>query len=151
MIEIEELRRVFRDAQREGRDAGMHWTDADDAALLAVAEWARQRALEEGARRAHTARVNGYQQGLMDGRERALREAAEECNRHGSLYAAHRIRALAAQPGSERELEDGFGNMWQKCGLADCGLNIVRPGKVQCDHERCPNVAAEPGAQEGKP
>lgn len=29
-------------------------------------------------------------------------------------------------------LDDGFGNQWQKCGHKGCGLEIVRPGKVQC-------------------
>jgi hypothetical protein len=35
-------------------------------------------------------------------------------------------------------LDDGFGNMWLKCDRGDCGLHIVRPGKVQCEHEQCP-------------
>ena len=30
-------------------------------------------------------------------------------------------------------IEDGFGNVWTKCGKADCGLHVVRPGKTQCD------------------
>ncbi len=29
-------------------------------------------------------------------------------------------------------LDDGFGNQWKKCERSDCGLEIVRPGKVQC-------------------
>ena len=33
---------------------------------------------------------------------------------------------------SNMELEDGFGSCWMKCHKA-CGLNVVRPGKVQCD------------------
>lgn len=32
-------------------------------------------------------------------------------------------------------LDDGVGNTWAKCQRADCGLQIVRPGKVQCS--RC--------------
>jgi hypothetical protein len=31
------------------------------------------------------------------------------------------------------ELDDGFGNVWEKCDRDDCGLQIVRPGKAQCD------------------
>ena len=28
---------------------------------------------------------------------------------------------------------DGFGNSWSRCKLgADCGLHVVRPGKIQC-------------------
>jgi len=30
------------------------------------------------------------------------------------------------------EIEDGFGNSWPLC-KRDCALEIVRPGKVQCD------------------
>ena len=29
-------------------------------------------------------------------------------------------------------LEDGFGGIWRKC-RHDCRMEIVRPGKVQCD------------------
>lgn len=36
-------------------------------------------------------------------------------------------------PRQEREVvEDGFGGGWAKCG-PDCRLQVVRPGKVQCD------------------
>jgi hypothetical protein len=30
-------------------------------------------------------------------------------------------------------IADGFGNVWNKCLRADCSLQVVRPGKVQCD------------------
>lgn len=30
------------------------------------------------------------------------------------------------------DLDDGFGGVWEKCWRHDCGLEIVRPGKVQC-------------------
>lgn len=36
-------------------------------------------------------------------------------------------------------LDDGFGNVWAKCDRADCQLQIVRPGKVQCS--RCEEEA----------
>ncbi len=29
-------------------------------------------------------------------------------------------------------LDDGFGMQVDKCGRADCDLQIVRPGKIQC-------------------
>jgi len=29
-------------------------------------------------------------------------------------------------------VEDGHGGCWVKCQLPDCGLEVVRPGKVQC-------------------
>lgn len=32
------------------------------------------------------------------------------------------------------EIDDGFGNVWPLC-KKDCGLQIVRPGKVQCGCE----------------
>ena len=39
-----------------------------------------------------------------------------------------------------RTLDDGFGNVWKKCNHEDCRLEIVRPGKVQCDRCRFPGV-----------
>lgn len=27
---------------------------------------------------------------------------------------------------------DGFGSVWRKCRRENCGLSVVRPGKVQC-------------------
>jgi len=33
----------------------------------------------------------------------------------------------------KREISDGFGSSWLKCHREDCGLEIVRPGKVQCN------------------
>lgn len=30
-------------------------------------------------------------------------------------------------------LDDGFGNSWRKCNKKNCALEIVRPGKVQCE------------------
>lgn len=44
-------------------------------------------------------------------------------------------------------VEDGFGNGWNKCLRLDCSLQIVRPGKVQCDGDYdnvgCPFDQAE--------
>ena len=34
-------------------------------------------------------------------------------------------------------LSDGFGSTWDTCGK-DCWLEIVRPGKVQCNKPGCP-------------
>lgn len=34
------------------------------------------------------------------------------------------------------EVSDGFGSTWLLCG-DDCGLEVVRPGKVQCDRSGC--------------
>lgn len=30
-------------------------------------------------------------------------------------------------------IDDGFGNRWDKCERPDCDLQVVRPGKVQCN------------------
>lgn len=32
----------------------------------------------------------------------------------------------------ERTIDDEFGNEWPLCARPKCGLEIVRPGKVQC-------------------
>ena len=39
-----------------------------------------------------------------------------------------------ADPSPFGEIEDDFGSTWALC-RPDCGLQVVRPGKVQCDHE----------------
>ena len=31
------------------------------------------------------------------------------------------------------DVEDGFGNGWSKCLRRDCDLQVVRPGKAQCN------------------
>jgi hypothetical protein len=41
--------------------------------------------------------------------------------------------------GNDLRLDDGFGNVWFKCSDRECGLEIVRPGKVQCELCRCTN------------
>ena len=41
------------------------------------------------------------------------------------------------KPKNVQILDDGFGNQWEKCGPT-CKLEIVRPGKVQCDAVHCP-------------
>lgn len=33
-----------------------------------------------------------------------------------------------------RWVEDDFGNAWGRCVLPDCDLQVVRPGKVQCNN-----------------
>lgn len=43
-------------------------------------------------------------------------------------------RAVEPSDGLVPMLEDGFGTAWQRCALGmQCRLQIVRPGKVQCD------------------
>ena len=51
------------------------------------------------------------------------------------------------EPSNPNVLDDGFGNQWLKCSRpGGCGLQIVRPGKVQCDCER---EKQEDGAGDG--
>lgn len=53
-------------------------------------------------------------------------------NPHLAAYARSLAQRLIKQ-GQDRLLDDGFGNVWEKCSRPDCQLQIVRPGKVQCD------------------
>ena len=39
-------------------------------------------------------------------------------------------RIAACEP---KIVDDGFGNTYQKCDRPNCSLEVVRPGKVQCD------------------
>ena len=51
------------------------------------------------------------------------------------------------EPSNPNVLDDGFGNQWLKCSRpGGCGLQIVRPGKVQCD---CEQEKQEDGAGDG--
>lgn len=38
---------------------------------------------------------------------------------------------------SSGSITDGFGGKWLKCGRADCGLHVARPGKAQCHADGC--------------
>ena len=40
-------------------------------------------------------------------------------------------------------VEDGFGGRWVKCKARQCGLHVVRPGKVQCDCDYDPTGKIE--------
>jgi len=46
-----------------------------------------------------------------------------------------------------RTIEDGFGSVWELCRRANCGLEVVRPGKSQCWCEahcsKCGNYQSE--------
>jgi hypothetical protein len=40
---------------------------------------------------------------------------------------------------NDRIISDDFGSSWNKCEFIECGLHIVRPGKVQCSYDdQCP-------------
>lgn len=59
--------------------------------------------------------------------ERAQRELVEALTERNS--AAANYQQYAAECG---QIDDGFGGVWQLC-KPGCQLQIVRPGKVQCD------------------
>lgn len=61
------------------------------------------------------------------------------------------IEARAALSTERENLDDGFGNVWQKCG-PECELEIVRPGKVQCNRcdERAGIIGATSNAEAAK-
>jgi hypothetical protein len=52
--------------------------------------------------------------------------------RNDALYAEN-FAKIFANP----SIEDGHGNSWQKCSR-NCWLEVVSPGKVQCEHPKCP-------------
>jgi len=59
----------------------------------------------------------------------------EEKLRHQLTAAQARIKELEVTA-SDRTISDGFGSTWLKCGRpSGCRMQVVRPGKVQCDCE----------------
>jgi hypothetical protein len=59
-----------------------------------------------------------------------------------------------AAPEKGAWIADGFGNTWKKCERENCGLEIVRPGKVQCvlcESESVEPAQPEPAAPEMPP
>lgn len=65
------------------------------------------------------------------------RQCAALALAHANLITIQMSRPFESED-DDRELDDGFGNVWVKCDDEECGLHIVRPGKVQC--ERCEYV-----------
>ncbi len=61
---------------------------------------------------------------------------ADEARDWAALTAASAAEAMS-EFGS---VDDGFGSEWDRCGH-DCDLQVVRPGKSQCNYqgEACPN------------
>lgn len=65
-----------------------------------------------------------------------------------------RIYRLTAAPKQEPEakgqriISDDYGNDWSKCDREDCSLQIVRPGKVQCNGECEQEPAPSPALDE---
>lgn len=49
------------------------------------------------------------------------------------------------RPTIDRTIDDGFGNVWERCEpYEDCGLELVRPGKVQCERCQYEEIANNP-------
>lgn len=93
---------------------------------------------------AHTtaewARALFNSQAEVDRLRSALEIIADHATHRGVLWAAqtayHVICNTPSPPPAHPEafLDDGFGNVWQKCQPFDkCRMQIVRPGKMQCD------------------
>lgn len=40
---------------------------------------------------------------------------------------------MSDSPAWTAAVDDGFGNVWMKCDRSYCDLQVVRPGKVQCN------------------
>lgn len=55
----------------------------------------------------------------------------QECHEYAMYYEAEMERIHAEMVKETATVSDGFGGIWAKCG-ADCTLEVVRPGKVQC-------------------
>lgn len=68
----------------------------------------------------------------------------------GALVLAAEVLAEAVRLRQEKqpvdEIEDGFGGYWTTCG-SGCDLQVVRPGKVQCNR----TTATCPDAEETRP
>ncbi|AIY16150.1 hypothetical protein GUY44_12010 [Pimelobacter simplex] len=77
----------------------------------------------------------------------------EECS--GPNFSDQRLARFVldavATGSTTAEIEDGFGGCWPTCGPG-CDLQVVRPGKVQCNHtsSTCPDaLAPEPSDRAG--
>lgn len=64
------------------------------------------------------------------------------CDIKPGRQVKHHERCEDAKPATEDEeqtLDDGFGNVWDLCRLGrQCELEVVRPGKAQCNRPDCP-------------
>lgn len=71
---------------------------------------------------------------IMD--EHDQRRAANEPPSDSPIYLTweeqQAARAGIEPPSDGRTVDDTFGNVWHLCDRANCGLEVVRPGKVQC-------------------
>ena len=54
------------------------------------------------------------------------------------------VGKLSTADARQNYLDDGFGNRWPKCGDSNCEMEIVRPGKVQCNREGCDSAVKGP-------
>lgn len=78
--------------------------------------------------------------------ELSLTAAKEQSADETTERQAVRQLTEEAQERGEYQVADGFGNIWNYCARGkDCRLQVVRPGKVQCD---CWEEAAEKGVSD---
>ena len=44
------------------------------------------------------------------------------------------------QQAQKEQISDDHGSTWEKCGLPECDLHVVRPGKAQCNEHCAPDI-----------
>jgi hypothetical protein len=72
----------------------------------------------------------------------ALRQMAEDATL-ALMEAVMDCTSPSPEPVRREMLDDGFGNQWELCG-EHCRMQIVRPGKVQCDCTEFKSGPAQP-------
>lgn len=53
-------------------------------------------------------------------------------NNYDSIFKRRKCTCGFAEYCSNNSVCDGNGSVWPKCSNSECGLHVVRPGKVQC-------------------
>ena len=61
----------------------------------------------------------------------------------GGRTVRSRSNTMSDEQTMPEVIEDGFGGRWVKCKARQCGLHVVRPGKVQCDCDYDPTGKIE--------
>jgi hypothetical protein len=62
----------------------------------------------------------------------------EEMGLYDEAQKCEEITKDDAEKCDSEWLEDDFGSIWRKCKNKDCGKFVVRPGKVDCWKDDCP-------------
>lgn len=111
------------------------WRDDKTAQMLGVAQYGCPRcgrgAIENRDAVASALAPIESLSDLWAGRETTDAEYAMWQELRTALADARRTAPATASEGAT-EIEDGFGGYWTTCG-PDCDLQVMRPGKVQCN------------------